>query len=70
MAFPIMTERLETATKHLTLALQAICDARNCEIGAARATDGEARRKRHMLANRALIVAEKLARDALEVVSC
>jgi hypothetical protein len=70
---PTINESMTEAERHLTAALKCLFDARNTAIDDQSECMGPGmgeRRKLYALTNRALILAEKLTREALEVVSC
>lgn len=74
MAPPLM-DSMDAAERHLKAALSYLSAARKHELDAAQYIpvgdpDADERHRRHMLANRALVAAEKLTREALEIVAC
>jgi hypothetical protein len=68
-------DSMDAAERHLKAALSYLASARKHELDAAQYVpvgdaDAEERHRRHMLANRAIAAAEKLAREAWEIVAC
>lgn len=75
MSQPTLMESMDAAERHLKAALSYLAAARKHELDAAQCVplgdaDAEDRHRRHMLANRAIATAEKLTREAWEIVAC